>query len=518
MPSRHSWVPVLLALAAGSATSPGAPASEVEQPRRLVIDLKLLPVRRKITGSKAAAKSQLSSAGAEEAPLRQLRTPINSHSTTLGNYDNVQYHMEIEVGEPCPGRPRQLFQVVPDTGSSDLWIPASNCTRCKDGSRKFDIASSCSCKQIGDRVTFRYGDGTVAVGGSFLDTVRVGDLKVTKQLLIQVDSMESETHMKSDGILGLAHHYESDKRTRGRTFMSTLFTENPTLPRQFSFHLTGNTDRQSQLVFGDADLEHHAKESEFKYGKGYYMKSTDLWLTSVWSIGWSGTGVEVAFPDSGTLGSPALIDSGSSLLVLAPDIYDRLLEELKWRFTGCKDMPEQQIISCQCPPANDLSRIPTLVINMIDEQDKQFSLCMSPDEYILESIDPIDGSTTCVPSIQRGSADQPVPMIFGMTFMRSFYVNFDLENSRIGFARSSLSPLPGNAKCSVDAQPLLRRSVWFLSVLVAFMSVFFACYVLFAPGGCSRDVQVRRDSGQPISAQMPQVGQATQVNTSEEGL
>ncbi|CAE8603882.1 unnamed protein product, partial [Polarella glacialis] len=153
-------------------------------------------------------------------------------------------------------------------------------------------------------------------------------------------------------------------------------------------------------------------ESEFKYGKGYYMKSTDLWLTSVWSIGWSGT--EVAFPDSGTLGSPALIDSGSSLLVLAPDIYDRLLEELRWRFTGCKDMPEQQIISCQCPPAQDLSRIPTLVINMIDEQDKQFSLCMSPDEYILESIDPIDGSTTCVPSIQRGS----------MTFMRSFYVNF----------------------------------------------------------------------------------------------
>jgi len=216
------------------------------------------------------------------------------------------------------------------------------------------------------------------------------------------------------------------------------------------------------------------------------MTSTDLWLTSVWSVGWSDTGVEVTFPDRGTLGAPALIDSGSSLLVLEPNIYDRLIGELQWRFTGCTELKEQQILSCDCPPGNDLSRIPQLVLNVINEEDKQFALCMSPDEYILQSVDPVDGRTTCVPSIQRGSNDQPVPMIFGMTFMRSFYTNFDLKNQRIGFARSNLSPLPPNARCSVETQPLLRRGIWFLSMILALTSVFFCIYVLFAPDGCSK--------------------------------
>merc|ERR1712061_487898 len=143
----------------------------------------------------------------------------------------------------------------------------------------------------------------------------------------------------------------------------------------------------------------------------------------------------------------------------------------KWRFTNCRELTEQQIITCDCPPANDLSRIPSLVINIIDAQDQQFSLCMSSDEYILESMDPLNGRSTCVPALQKGSTTQPVPLIFGMTFMRSFYTNFDIANNRIGFARSNMSPLPPLAKCTVDAQPLLRRAIWVISVFVALFSV-----------------------------------------------
>mmetsp|Transcript_98222 Transcript_98222/g.263984 ORF Transcript_98222/g.263984 Transcript_98222/m.263984 type:complete len:496 (-) Transcript_98222:191-1678(-) len=471
MAPRWRLAPLLLVWV-GGVPSPKSP--------RLVLDLKYsAPIEAPAPLAERRLQGRMPKSG------RRLRK-ANSHPCDLGNYDNVQYHLEIQVGAPCGGNVSdgQRFQVVPDTGSSDLWIPASNCTRCKDRTAKFFLEKSCTAQQIGDRITFRYGDGTVAVGGSFTDWVQIGDLAVEKQFLIQVDKMESDTHMKSDGILGLAHHYVSDRGSRGRTFMSTLFSEHPQLPMMFSFYLTGNTERPSRLVFGDPDLKEHSKETEFKYGKGYYMAQTDLWLTSVWSIGWSGTGVEMAFPDRGTLGSPALIDSGSSLIVLAPDIYEHLMAELKWRFTNCRELIEQQIITCDCPPANDLSRIPSLVINVIDESDQQFDLCMSPDEYILESMDPLNGRSTCVPALQKGSTTQPVPLIFGMTFMRSFYTNFDIRNNRIGFARSNMSPLPAHAKCSVDAAPLLRRAVWVVSVFVALFSVFFACYVLFAPKGC----------------------------------
>merc|ERR1712129_198072 len=130
----------------------------------------------------------------------------------------------------------------------------------------------------------------------------------------------------------------------------------------------------------------------------------------------------------------------------------------------------------------DLSRIPTLVINIIDSNDKQFALCMSPDEYILESMDRVDGRTTCVPALQRGSATQPVPVILGMTFMRSFYTNFDVGNRRIGFARSDLSPLSASSKCTVEGNPTMRRAIWLAALVVAFSSTLFACYIVCTPG------------------------------------
>eukprot|EP00928_Gymnodinium_smaydae_P087199 TRINITY_DN71506_c0_g1_i1.p1 TRINITY_DN71506_c0_g1~~TRINITY_DN71506_c0_g1_i1.p1 ORF type:complete len:506 (-),score=59.71 TRINITY_DN71506_c0_g1_i1:76-1593(-) len=434
------------------------------------------------------------SSGVKNFLRRRLDSAASgSHPVDLGNYDNVQYHVELGIGKNCIGGGMQTFQVVPDTGSSDLWIPSTDCPKCKPGTARYDMSKSCSAKNLGDRVHFRYGDGTAASGLSFTDTVRIGDLEVDRQYLIQVDDMEDIEHMKSDGILGLAHHYEVGEKNE-RSFLYTFFAEQPHLPKHFSFFLTGDPkqkdlSRGSKLVFGDADLATHAKESEFRYGKSYYMSSTSLWLTSVWSIGWSGTGVEVSFPDRGTLGAPALIDSGSSLIVLRPDIYDQLIGDLKWRFTGCRELPEQHIISCDCPPGNDLSRIPTLVINIIDDEDKQFSLCMSSNEYVLESYDDatIIGQPSCVPALQRGSEGQPVPLIFGMTFMRTFYTTFDVERHRIGFARSKLSPMEGYAKCSTTSTPVVRRAIWITSVFMAFGSVFFSVYVIFFPKGCAGD-------------------------------
>lgn len=449
----------MLLVCAGSASQPG---------HRLVVPLRLGQKPGLIASNDMAVQRRLNQ---------------KSYPCKLGNYDNVQYHLEIEVGKSCSNASGQIFKVVPDTGSSDLWVPSKHCSSCKAGVLKFDSSLSCGAKLIGEQITFRYGDGTVATGTSFRDSVKIGNLAVEDQFMIQVNEINSATHMKSDGILGLAHHYASDESSKGRSFLATLFKQHPHLPQHFSFYLTGHIDEPSELVFGDADMASHAKESHFQYGKAYYMSSTDLWLTSVWSIGWSGTGVEVTFADRGTLGAPALIDSGSSLIVLAGNIYDTLISELKWRFTGCREMEDQHIISCDCPPANDLSRVPSLVINIINARDLQTALCMSPDEYILESMEDSASGSSCVPALQRGSDAQPVPIILGMTFMRSFYTTFDMKNHRIGFARSRQSALPGGATCSVDSQPLVRRAIWLASVLMAAYSVAFACYVLCAPKG-----------------------------------
>lgn len=461
MSSTFRWVALLLTIA----------SSSPPKPKRLVFDLHMT----RQTGKDVALKE-----GNDRQPefisqirrLRGLSKTNETHSCTLKNYGDIQYHMLIEIGSPCQEEEEpQVFRVVPDTGSSDLWIPASNCTHC--AGRRYDVLKSCSSQPLGSRINFKYGDGTTASGTALQDTVKIGDLQVLDQYLIQVDDMDATSLEQSDGILGLAHHYETRKKHEGLTFMSSLFREHPGMPEMFSFHLTGMDDTPSKIVFGDPDVDRHAKEP-FTYGKAYYMSHTDLWLTSVYSIGFNRTGVERVFPTSQLLGAPALVDSGSSLIVLIPDVWDDLIADLKTHLVNCRiSDTDGSLAMCNCP--KDFSSIPSLVINLIDQDNSEWPLCMSASEYILKSVDPVTGNSTCVPAIQRGNRAQPVPLIFGMTFMRAFYTNFDLENHRIGFARSSLSDLPAGAQCNVHNTP--EKDLWMATLVLVSLIVGFSVYL-----------------------------------------
>jgi len=168
-----------------------------------------------------------------------------------------------------------------------------------------------------------------------------------------------------------------------------------------------------------------------------------------------------------------LVDSGTSLIVLSSDIWDDLMQELQKHLDSCRiTETDGSLMMCQCP--KDFNRIPALVINLINEDEKEVPLCMAPEEYILRTIDPASGKPNCVPSVQRGDPKQPVPLIFGMTFMRAFYTNFDTERHRIGFARSILSPMPANALCTVHNQ--LEKIVWISTTAFVALGAAFAIY------------------------------------------
>jgi len=478
--------------------------------RRVTFDLHQAPRRRAARAADRreplVAQEQPRDTLESDSPhprLRRLQAP--SHPVDLFNLDNVQYVMRVEIGEPChgPGRdgeeaasgpPRalpakrtsdlvpvesqyggQVLEVLPDTGSPDLWVAASNCTNCLENATLFDVSASCTAQQLGDRERFAYRDGTSASGGSFLDTVRFGDLKLTSQFLIQVDHMDAETSMQSDGILGLAPF-----SSRGKTFLTRMFEEreHSVLPKQFSFFLKGHTDSTSKLVFGDPDFDQYSKETKFQYAKAHGGQSQATWLVSVRSVTWTGSswsGRSLAAQGAAPLGRGigALVDSGTSLMVLPSELYDSLMAELLWRLSGCVHDAKQDVVRCDCPPANDLSRMPWLVITFIGDDDEDFSVCMASEEFILESPDPErPGGAQCIPAFSRGGVTETQRMILGMTFMRSFYTNFDIDSMRVGFARSAESPLPGLSMCNPH-----RKSIWCASVAVMLASVAFVCYV-----------------------------------------
>lgn len=505
------WVALLLTIA----------SSSTPESARLVFDLHSRPKPGKVATGGVGVQEyrRLALKG-----LRGHHATDETHACTLQNYGDIQYHMLVEIGDPCKAsEERQIFRVVPDTGSSDLWVPAFNCSHCSG--RRFDQKRSCSARPLGARVDFRYGDGTRATGVALEDTVRIGDLKVEHQFLIQIDDMDATSLQESDGILGLAHHYDDDHKgpAEGHTFMSTLFKQHPHMEHRFSFLLTGMSQSPSKIIFGDPDVRTYAKE-DFAYGKAYYMSTTDLWLTSVYSIGFSKTGIERVFPNAEVLGAPALVDSGSSLIVLMPDIWDSLIQELSNHLVNCRIYDtDGSVATCNCP--EDFQSVPSLVINIIDSDDLEHPLCMAADEYIIRSVDPVTGNSTCVPSIQRGNSRQPVPLIFGMTFMRTFYTTFDLKNHKIGFARSSLSSLPGNMDCSVHNKQ--EGQFWLMTVAFVTAVLTFVTYLCCCGdvGGCcgwpsceaSKPCYNYKNLEASIELQVPQNGSSAPPATGASG-
>ena len=150
-----------------------------------------------------------------------------SHSAKLHNYENLQYKVTIEIGSN-----KQRFEVVPDTGSSDLWVASVNCS-CPTLEHKYNPWVSSSAHPINERIGIRYGDATEASGLSIIDKFRLGTVYLDEQYFIAVDDFSQNTKMHADGILGLGHYFEGFSRhAHARTFIGTLFEENPELDPQ----------------------------------------------------------------------------------------------------------------------------------------------------------------------------------------------------------------------------------------------------------------------------------------------
>jgi Eukaryotic aspartyl protease len=83
-----------------------------------------------------------------------------SESEQIKDYANAQYYGTISIGNPP-----QSFQVIFDTGSSNLWVPKVGCTHCGNpffGSKsKYNHDESQSYGSDGGRFDIMYGSGSV---------------------------------------------------------------------------------------------------------------------------------------------------------------------------------------------------------------------------------------------------------------------------------------------------------------------------------------------------------------------
>lgn len=90
----------------------------------------------------------------------------------------------IATGPVKVGTPGVTAQVIYDTGSSNLWLPSSQCSGCY-GKNTYDSTSSHTYKKNGTEFKIQYGSGPVA-GFLSSDNVVMGSAMATDQTFAEV--------------------------------------------------------------------------------------------------------------------------------------------------------------------------------------------------------------------------------------------------------------------------------------------------------------------------------------------
>lgn len=173
------------------------------------------------------------SAVASRGPRKRAST---ANIPMVNQNGDSSYYGAITVGTPP-----QPFNVILDTGSSDLWVADTRCASCDSNTPLYDTSKSTSVKESGTATTIRYGSG--AVQGSIVkDVVSMGGFSIPDQTLLAADQTTSRLLDGSvSGIMGLA--FSSIANTRASPFWQTLASSGQLSSPEMGFYLTRFRDQ-----------------------------------------------------------------------------------------------------------------------------------------------------------------------------------------------------------------------------------------------------------------------------------
>jgi phytepsin len=220
-------------------------------------------------------------------------------SIVLKNFEDAQYFIEISIGSPP-----QSFKVVPDTGSSNLWVPSKTCEKTNIACLlhdKYDHTKSSTYKQNGTAYSIRYGSGACS-GFMSNDVVTVGGLAVQDQTFAEVVKEPGVAFIAAhfDGILGLG--FASIAVTGATPWWYHAVDSKLVDEPVFAFYLNRVPGGDGELPLGGVDEKHY--KGDFNY--------VPLTNETYWEFAMDGVAVGGSKFCVG--GCRAIADSGTSLL------------------------------------------------------------------------------------------------------------------------------------------------------------------------------------------------------------
>jgi hypothetical protein len=325
-------------------------------------------------------------------------------SEIIKDYANAQYYGVVKIGSPP-----QEFQVIYDTGSSNLWVPEKGCIHCgykflHGGKNKYDKDLSSSYVEDGTDFEIQYGSG--AVSGKFAeDTLTLAeDIDIESQKFAVIHDAGgmgiAYAFGMFDGILGLG--FDSISVGGVETVFHNAIDQGKVEKPMFAFYLGDNRD--GELTFGGYD--------ESKYtGEIQWVPLSD---ETYWRINFEGVNIG-GKPFSGP--ADAIVDSGTSLITgPSTDIRGIAL-----RIGAKPTLMGQYTLDC-----DTLDSIPDI------------SWTIDGNEYVVPGKQLVlQSAGMCIFAMMGMDFPSPGPKwILGDVFMRQYYTIFDYDGARVGFAEA----------------------------------------------------------------------------------
>ena len=304
----------------------------------------------------------------------------------ITDFSNAQYFIQSSVGTPP-----QNFTVVPDTGSSNLWLYSSKCNSLPCWYHPtYDASASSTYEADGQDFDITYGSGSVK-GSVSKDIARIADIESPMSFgeVMEVQGVSFYASLMS-GILGLAYNTISVDGLP--TFMDGADLKD----KSFSFYLHNNPD-ESYMVIPGMDSENWGVIDTHKVVEQKY------WALQLNSVAQGSKKIPAA-------DYKAVIDSGTSLLVGPTHLIDPLIEGIN--------------VQADCSNVDSLPSV-TFTIDSTD-------YTLEASEYILKTTS--KGQSQCMMGISAMAFPEGFNyMILGDVFMRKYPSWFNLNDNTVSF-------------------------------------------------------------------------------------
>lgn len=319
-------------------------------------------------------------------------------SVPINDFQNAQYYGPISVGTPP-----QTFNVIFDTGSSNLWIPGKSCGTGCGSHPMYDSSTSSTYESNGTTFAIQYGSGPVS-GFLSEDSVQIGPISVPDYTFAEVNVTKglgmAYSIGKFDGILGLG--WPSIAVDHIPTVFEQMVLQGAVSEPIFSFALGKTDGAVGELTFGGVD------QTKFTGDLTYAPLSNETyWALDLEALESNGKSI--------TSAKRVIVDSGTSVLAGPKDDVEAFMKVI-----GAYKIPivGEYVILC-----SKKSSLPDIDITM---GGRKFSL--SAEDYVIA-----DGPL-CLVGIIGIDVPREALWIMGDTFMRKYFTVFDAGQKRIGFA------------------------------------------------------------------------------------